>query len=259
MYHSITFGDGSLYASGSMQGKFKGTNTWEDWHLIPVTRPVIAAPKVNTKFVEIPGAHGSLDLTEYLHGHPVYGDRSGSLEFYTNSDDPEPWERLRARITNFLHGRKLKICLEDDPLFFWEGRFSFNEWKSEQICSRVVIDYAVNPFKVGISDVPTNHHLWDLFRLDVQGDGYTFFRDYASTPLSLNSGSRTFTLPVNGLHYILNFYWESGSLNIYFDGKNWKLDEGHPVVSAVSDSYGTAVLSIDGTGSTTIGLRERSL
>ena len=141
MYHSITFGDGSLYTSGSKQGQFKGTNTWEDWHLIPVTRPVIAAAKVFSKFVDIPGAHGTHDLSEYLTGHPIYKDRSGSLEFYTNSDDPEPWERLRARITNFLHGKKLKICLEDDPLFCWEGRFSFNEWKSEQICSKVVIDY----------------------------------------------------------------------------------------------------------------------
>lgn len=259
MYHSITFGDGSLYTSGSKQGQFKGTNTWEDWHLIPVTRPVIAAAKVFSKFVDIPGAHGTHDLSEYLTGHPIYKDRSGSLEFYTNSDDPEPWERLRARITNFLHGKKLKICLEDDPLFCWEGRFSFNEWKSEQICSKVVIDYVVNPFKVGIADVPSTHQLWDLFRLDTSGNGYQFFNDYVSSALTLNGSSRTFTLPVNGLHYFLNFYHESGSLSIRFGGKTRTLDSSNPVVHATSDSETTDVLTVSGTGSATIGLRERSL
>ena len=59
MYHSITFGDGSLYPSGSpKEGQFMGINTWDDWHLIPSSRPVIASPGVSTNFVEIPGKHG---------------------------------------------------------------------------------------------------------------------------------------------------------------------------------------------------------
>ena len=123
MYHSITFGDGSLYESGSKIGQFKGTNTWDDWHLIPSSRPVIASPGVSTKMIEIPGKSGMIDLSEYLTGDVIYGNRSGSLEFYVDNGH-EYWETIRSRITNFLHGQQMKMCLEDDPTYYWEGRFS---------------------------------------------------------------------------------------------------------------------------------------
>ena len=57
MYHSITIGD---------------KNTWDDWHLIPTTRPLFAPPGVKKNIVSIPGGDGSLDLTEALTGRPTY-------------------------------------------------------------------------------------------------------------------------------------------------------------------------------------------
>ena len=66
MYHSITFGD---------------KNTWDDWHLIPSTRPLVNPPSRKKNTVDIPGADGSLDLSNVVSGHPVYENRSGSFEF----------------------------------------------------------------------------------------------------------------------------------------------------------------------------------
>ena len=48
MYHSITIGD---------------KNTWDDWHLIPATRPLFNPPTVKENMVNIPGGDGVLDLT----------------------------------------------------------------------------------------------------------------------------------------------------------------------------------------------------
>ena len=67
MYHSITFGD---------------KNTWDDWHLIPSSRPLFNPPTPKTKYQDIPGANGKLDLSEALTGYPVYDNRIGSFEFY---------------------------------------------------------------------------------------------------------------------------------------------------------------------------------
>ena len=67
MYHSITYGE---------------KNTWDDWHLLPSTRPLFNPPPTKTKQVDIPGANGAIDLSESLTGYPVYENRTGSTEFY---------------------------------------------------------------------------------------------------------------------------------------------------------------------------------
>jgi len=167
MYHSITFAkDIQVYPEGHEKaGRLMGTNTWDDWHLIPSSRPVIASPGVSAKFVEIPGRDGRIDMTEYLCGRPVFGARSGSFEFYVDNDH-EYWETIRMKIANYLHGQRCYISLEDDPRFYWEGRFTFNSWKSEATNSKVVIDYALEPYKKSLigsdaSDIP-----WDIFNFE---------------------------------------------------------------------------------------------
>jgi hypothetical protein len=131
MYHSVTFGS---------------KNTWTDWHLIPDTRPLFLPPEVNTRFVDIPGGNGSLDFTESLVGHPTYKDRSGSMNF-TVDNGHESWEVIYSNILNYLHGKKLKAVLEDDPNYYYEGRFSVNKWTSSKDNSKIVINYDVYPYK----------------------------------------------------------------------------------------------------------------
>lgn len=155
MYHSITFGDGTLYPSNysiiEKRGQFAGTNTWDDWHLIPSTRPVVAQAGVSTNFVDIPGrSAGPIDLSEYLTGSPVYTSRSGSFEFIVDNDH-EYWETIRSKIATFLHGKRMKMCLEDDPEYYYEGRFALTDWKSESWNSLVIINYSVGPYKYHIT------------------------------------------------------------------------------------------------------------
>ena len=63
MYHSITLGT---------------KNTWDDWHLIPTSRPVVNPPSVKTNMIEIPGGDGVLDLTTALAGRVLYKNRTGA-------------------------------------------------------------------------------------------------------------------------------------------------------------------------------------
>ena len=54
MYYSVTFEN----EAGVKR------NTWEDWHLIPMSPPMIAPFKPNYNYVDIPGRiEGPLDLT----------------------------------------------------------------------------------------------------------------------------------------------------------------------------------------------------
>lgn len=159
MDHSITFGDGTI-----VDGKFAGKNTWKDWHLIPASRPVIAQAGVSANFVDIPGRrNGPIDMTEYLTGEVVYSARSGKLEFIVDNDH-EWWENLRSEITEYLHGKRMKMVLSDDPGWYYEGRFTLEEWRSDSSFSSVVISYAVSPYKYRIAG--GDDWLWDPFNFD---------------------------------------------------------------------------------------------
>lgn len=153
MYHSITFGD---------------KNTWDDWHLVPVSRPVFAPPAVKTKIVEIPGGDGVIDLTESLTGYPVYENRTGSFEFivvndtYSIVEDHEEWYEVYSKIMGYLHGKKMRAVLEDDKEYYYEGRFSVNSWTSDNNYSTISIDYDVSPYKWLIR-TSLDDWLWDPF------------------------------------------------------------------------------------------------
>ena len=104
MYHSITIGD---------------KNTWDDWHLIPASRPLFNPPPVKTNYIDIPARDGNMDLTEVLTGKPVYNNRTGSWTFYVENGFKD-WTVLYSEIMVYLHGREFRAVLEDDPGYYYE-------------------------------------------------------------------------------------------------------------------------------------------
>lgn len=131
MYHSITFGN---------------MNTWDDWHLVPTSRPLFKRPSLKQKKVEIPGADGDINVSTSLTGYPLFNNRTGTFEFIV-MNDYKPWEEAYSDIMNYIHGRTMQAFLEDDPTYYYEGVFKFNDWKSEKNNSKIVIDYDVSPYK----------------------------------------------------------------------------------------------------------------
>ena len=147
MYHSIFFG---------------GKNTWDDWHIVPSSRPLFNPPEPKTEYVDIPGADGSLDYTETLAGIK-YKNREGSWEFIV-MNEYEDWAVKYTTIMAFLQGKKMRVVLEDDPLYFYNARLKVNEWRSEKDYSRIVIDYVAEPYKYPINTTASYDWLWaDLF------------------------------------------------------------------------------------------------
>lgn len=149
MYHSITFGE---------------KNTWDDWHLIPVSRPLFNPPQVKTSFVDIPGGDGIIDLTEALSGRPLYKNRTGSIEFAV-ANDYEEWFVIYSNIMNYLQGKVMRAILEDEPDYYYEGRFQVNAWKSDKNYSRISIEYNVSPYKYSIFG-SLDDWLWHTFNFE---------------------------------------------------------------------------------------------
>lgn len=139
MYYSLRFVSGSI-----------SKNTWTDWHLIPSERPYVDSPEVREKMVEIPGRSGLLDMTEMLTGDIHYGNRTGSWTFYVMHEYWSSWKNAYNAILVFLHGKRMKVYLEDDPNYYYIGRFKV-KWSPQKDYSKITIEYNLDPFRVNES------------------------------------------------------------------------------------------------------------
>ena len=156
MYHSVTFGD---------------KNTWDDWGLVAKERPFIAPPSPKTNYIDIPGSSVKLDFSEGLTKYPTFDNRTGTLEFTITdqyiSYQEMLWQRKYTEIMSFVNGRHLKMILEDDPDFFYEGRFKVESYKPgsspSDSYSTISIGYDLGPYKWSVIDSLDDNWLWDPF------------------------------------------------------------------------------------------------
>ena len=95
-------------------------------------------------------------------------------------NDFKPWHMAYSDIMDYLHGQKLRAVLEDDPEYFYEGRFTVNVWKSEKDWSRIIIDYDVGPYKWSVLS-STDDWLWDPFNFQNGVIRPAVFKDIAVT------------------------------------------------------------------------------
>ena len=150
MQFGITFikGDIHIFRRGRTLRYTKGEqmHTYDDWGLIPASRPVVSLPEVKTSYVECDAIDGSgIDVSEALTGYPLYKHRKFSQEFYRQSKDN--WSGGFDRIFNWLHGRKIKMILDDDPSHFYTGRVQITSPKSDSYWSTITITAELDPFK----------------------------------------------------------------------------------------------------------------
>lgn len=179
MYHSVTFGE---------------KNTWDDWRIVPATRPLFDPPPQKVKTVDVPGGDGLIDLSQALSGRPVFQNRTGSMEFIVMNDF-RPWQIAYSDILAYLHGQRMRAVLEDDPGYFYEGRFTVNAWKSEKDWSRIVIDYSVEPYKRSLES-SLDPWKWDPFNFQ---NGVILSALCKDIPVDTTPASRFFPRKVFGL------------------------------------------------------------
>lgn len=209
--------------------KINGVNTWKDWHLIPASRPIFNSPKVKTNYIDLPGANGSIDATQVLSNYIYYNNREGSNEFYVANGFGD-WAERFSEIMNYLHGRKVKVILSDDPGFYYRGRLAVNQWKSEKDFSKIVIDYVLEPYKYEI--LSTNDDwLWDPFN---------FY-----TGIIRNKSNYTDVIMNGPLEYTIDFYPRAMPVvPVITVTTTWALETGS-TPSGSGESSGTTTTSYD--------------
>lgn len=126
---------------------FDDLHSFDDFNLILSSKTIgVPAPKIVT--VPIDGADGEIDLTDYF-GETKYNNRT--LEFEFQSIVPmKDFVELLSSLNNNIHGRKMKIVLDDDPDFYYYGRCKVSDWKSEGRIFKITITCDCEPYKYKI-------------------------------------------------------------------------------------------------------------
>lgn len=131
-----------------MQGvSFGNKHSYRTWKLLLASHPVISPPTPKTKLVEVPGTNTVIDLTESLTGGEVkYEPRKIKCVFYVIGGRLK-WPAVYSAVLNEVHGKRMKITMDDDPNFYYEGRVAVDQWESSEASATIVITAEVEPYK----------------------------------------------------------------------------------------------------------------
>lgn len=228
--HSVTFGE---------------KNTWEDWKLIPNTRPSFSPPQPKNTFLDIPGGNGTIDLSESLTGYPLYQDRTGSWEFIV-ADQERPWSDVYSEIMTYLQGKRFSVVLEDDPYFHYEGRFWVNEYRSDPNYSLIVIEYMVGPYKLEPNN-SVEPWLWDPFDFK-----YGVVRNFGNLTVD---GELRVVLPTSEIPSSPLITSNGTDLKVQYNGATYDLSNGVTVIPSITVKDKEITLIFTGNGTVSINYR----
>ncbi len=123
---------------------FLGFHSYKDLHLLR-TGKEIGSPEVKRQTIDIAGADGELDFTDFF-GEPKYTNAQHRFEFESIQPRNEQLSQF-ADVKNKIHGKKGRIVLDDDPSFFYVGRCSVSKYTSEKGIGRITVECDCEPYK----------------------------------------------------------------------------------------------------------------
>ena len=207
---------------------FGTTHTFNDLGLI-LGKKEIGTPAVKKNEVDIPGADGVLDMTEY-HGEPKYDNVKHKFEF---SALVSPGESLSlfSRVKNALHGKKYRIILDDDPAFYYVGRCHVSSYTDEKGIGKLSIECDCEPYKYKLNKTTVTRAI---------------------------DGTQAITL-TNGRKRAVPTITTTGSMTIIFGGGTWTNSAGTYTIPELELVEGANTVEVTGTGNITFTWQEGDL
>lgn len=232
-----------------MDGVTFGTkHSYRDWGLLLKSRPVISPPSPKTVYVDIPGSDGVIDLTESLTGDVKFDNRTIKCEFVV-LDARNRWSDIYSEIMDYLHGQRMRVRLDEDPTYYYEGRLQVNEWKSDKVTSIITIEGDVEPYKMEMFSSIEDWE-WDSFNFETG-----IIRDYKEIRVD---ESLTFMIEGRRKSVVPSFtvVSDDGSgLQVRFNGTTHDLPDGTSRVLNIVIKNGTNTLYFTGNGTVSIDYR----
>jgi phage-related protein len=210
---------------------FDGLHSYDDFHLI-LSKKEIGTPAAKVKKISVEGADSELDLTDFF-GEPKYENVVHKFEF-TAMVQANEFLLLFSAIKNALHGKKKRIVLDDDPLYYYTGRIAVSKFTSEKNIGIVSIECDCEPYKYKIAKTVVSKAVNGTEAITL-----TNARKRAVPEVKIETAS---------------------SLNIVYQGSNvWDLGSGSFTLPELELEEGDNIVTVTGTGSITFTWQEGAL
>ncbi len=211
--------------------KFGNYHSYDDLRLI-LSKKEMGTPAVKSRKIEIEGADSALDLTDFF-GEPKYEDVTHKFQFSTMEPQDEFLSQFDT-VKNALHGKRMRVILDDDPLFYYMGRLHVSSFTSEKGIGSVSVEAECDPYKYKLAKT--------VFSKAV-------------------NGTSTITLTNSRKHAVPEISIETASsLNIVFQQSNiWDLGSGSYTLPELELVEGENTVTVTGTGNITFTWQEGSL
>lgn len=215
-----------------MKGIFFGDfHSYDDFHLVLNSKEV-GSPSAKTNEIDIPGADGVLDLTDFF-GTVKFSNVKHKFQFQTIVPHHE-FLSLYSDIKNKVHGQKIRIIIDDDPYFYYVGRCFVSAFTNDRNIGNITIECDCEPFRYKIAETVVTQQV---------------------------SGDMNITLPNLFKRVVPEITIASeGTLHIVYETYNiWDLASGVYVLPDLELKQGNNVVSVSGTGSITFSYQEGGL
>jgi phage-related protein len=207
---------------------FGNHHSYNDLKLILESKE-IGSPEVKVRKIDIEGADSSLDLTDFF-GEPKYEDVTHKFSFSTIVPQAQ-FLSLFSTVKNALHGKKKRIILDDDPLFFYLGRIKVLPFTNEKNIGKISVECDCEPYK------------------------YKLEKTVVSTAVN---GTKTISL-TNGRKRAVPEITTTASMTISFGGHSWASASGTFTLPELELVEGVNTVTVTGTGTITFTWQEGNL
>lgn len=222
-------------------------DTWADWGLIPSSRLSFSPPQLKSKYIDIPGEDGALDLSD-TYGSIQFADRTGTLNFFISDESP-PIAELYGLMITHLHGRIVRATILSDPDWFYDGRFTVRDIASAASYGQVSIDYVCSVFKQERL-YQTEDWLWDPFDFE-SGEIGDHENLLVQGQLDISIGGEPRAVPFT--------FTATSQMIVRFNGIEYQIPIGTTEIKEIKRDNPPVNLSIYGNGRITIDYRGRSM
>lgn len=226
---------------------FGDKHSFRDFGLYPKSKMVVNPPDVREVYVEIAGADGDLDITEALTGRANYESREGKFEFTVI--DRARWDLVYENLMNTIHGRKMRVVLDEDPYYYYNGRIKVDSFKTNKYTATIVIEGYFDPYKKALY-ANSEKWLWDPFNFETG-----IARDYLGMVVNGTSvitvvGSRMPATPVIEV---------SSDMTVIFEGTTYQLTSGKNRIVGITLVDQEYEMTFNGNGTVNIQFEVGSL
>ena len=229
-------------------------HSFKDFGIYPKTKGMPDPPKVQTEFLDIPGMDGRLDASQALDGLVHYENRDYEQDFLIVNPERD-WHEIYSTLLNFLHGRHMVIIFDDDPLWYYEGRFEVGDPKPDDTgYITIPVKGTLKPYKYNIVSSTDDDWLWDPFDFETG-----VIREYKDMQIE---GQTVITIIGSAMPVVPVLTVDSENhdgMSVLYGGHTYQLVDGDNRIPAMSIGPGEHTMTFTGVGTVSIYFREGSL